>query len=99
MWRAAVTDEKPKFHTQSGELFCEWRGRPYRVVDVAGERFLIPTSVWEREELRPTIERALDAAVQLFREALHRGVPYEDARYLLPEGTMSRLEFEGTVDL
>ncbi len=69
------------------------------MVDVAGERFLIPTSVWEREELRPTVERALEAAVQLFREALDRGVPYEDARYLLPEGTMSRLEFEGTLEI
>ena len=94
-----MTDVKPRFYAQGDELFCDWRGDSYRVVDVAGERFLIPTSVWEREELRPTVERALEAAVQLFREALGRGVPYEDARYLLPEGTMSRLEFEGTVDL
>ena len=93
-----MTDEKPKFYSQGDELFCDWRGHSHRVVDVAGERFLVPVSVWEREELRPTVGRALEAAVQLFREALERGVPYEDARSLLPEGTMSRLEFEGTVD-
>jgi thymidylate synthase (FAD) len=93
-----LSEDKPRFYTHEDELFCDWRGRSFRVIEVAGERFLVPASVWEREDLRPSIERALEAGVQLFREALDRGVPYEDARYLLPEGSMSRLEFEGTVD-
>jgi thymidylate synthase ThyX len=94
-----VSEDRPRFYTRDDELFCDWRGRSYRVIEVAGERFLVPTSVWGHLELRPSIERALEAAVQLLREALERDVPYEDARYLLPEGSMSRLEFEGTLDL
>jgi thymidylate synthase ThyX len=57
----------------------------------------MPLSVWERDEFRVELINALELAVKLFQQALERGVPFEDARYLLPEGSLSLLEFEGTI--
>lgn len=87
----------PRFYEQDNTPYCEWRGTTFRVVDVRGERFLIPVSVWEREEFRAELLDSLAQAVKLFQEAMDRGAPFEDARYLLPEGSLSLLEFEGTI--
>ncbi|MPZ49978.1 MAG: hypothetical protein GEU75_11905 [Dehalococcoidia bacterium] len=57
----------------------------------------MPVSIWAREEFRTELLQSLESAVKLFQEALERGVPFEDARYLLPEGSLSLLEFEGTI--
>jgi thymidylate synthase ThyX len=91
------TSGAPRFYDREGVPHCEWRGTSFRIVDVRGERFLMPLSVWERHEFRPGLMNALELSVRLFQEALERGVPFEDARYLLPEGSLSHLEFEGTI--
>lgn len=87
----------PRFYEREGVPHCEWRGTHFRIVDVHGERFLVPLSIWERDEFRIHLLDALEGAVRLFQEARERDVPFEDARYLLPEGSLSLLEFEGTI--
>ena len=49
--------------------------------------FRMPESVWRNPELRPAWINALRAAHHAYNRAVDADIPYEDARYILPEGT------------
>jgi len=86
----------PKFYDRDGVPYCDWRGQSHLILEVEGERFLVPVALWEQNgRFRDRIVSTLATVVKLFKEAIDRGVPFEDARYILPEGSISRLEFEG----
>lgn len=49
--------------------------------------FRMPESVWMDDSLRPLWVRTLVAVHHAYQSAIDSDIPYEDARYLLPEGT------------
>jgi hypothetical protein len=85
----------PRFFPEDGDLFCEADRRVYRVIEVGNERFFVPVAAWD-SQFRERILGALEMAVSTFRDMLEAGVPFEDARKVLPGGAMTNLEFEST---
>jgi thymidylate synthase (FAD) len=53
--------------------------------------YVTPPSVSADPQLRRDFEEAVDAAFAAYRRLLEAGVPAEDARYLLPNATTTRL--------
>jgi thymidylate synthase (FAD) len=49
--------------------------------------FRMPASVWENGATRSSWVAALRVAHQAYNTAIRQDIPYEDARYILPEGT------------
>jgi thymidylate synthase (FAD) len=49
--------------------------------------FRVPESVWNNDEARVVFIGALIAAHKAYNIAINQDIPYEDARYILPEGT------------
>jgi thymidylate synthase (FAD) len=49
--------------------------------------FRMPESVWTDKSLRDRWIGVLRAAHRVYNEAIEQDIPYEDARYILPEGT------------
>jgi thymidylate synthase-like protein len=49
--------------------------------------FRMPESVWANQHLRETWIRALRDVHNAYNAAVTQDIPYEDARYILPEGT------------
>jgi thymidylate synthase (FAD) len=49
--------------------------------------FRMPSSVWENGATRSSWVAALRVAHQAYNVAIKQDIPYEDARYILPEGT------------
>lgn len=49
--------------------------------------FRMPESVWMDQDARASWIYALTVAHQAYQDAIDNDVPYEDARYILPEGT------------
>jgi thymidylate synthase (FAD) len=49
--------------------------------------FRMPSSVWENGATRSAWVAALRVAHQAYNVAIRQDIPYEDARYILPEGT------------
>lgn len=49
--------------------------------------FRMPESVWANKEARLAFIGALMSAHYAYNVAIHQDIPYEDARYILPEGT------------
>lgn len=51
--------------------------------------FQMPESVWLNPELRSMWIRVLREVHTVYNEAISADIPYEDARYILPEGTVN----------
>lgn len=51
--------------------------------------FQMPESVWLNPELRSMWIRVLREVHAVYNEAISANIPYEDARYILPEGTVN----------
>lgn len=56
-----------------------------------GVPYVTPDSVSSDPELSRVFDAAVDAAVQAYEKLLAAGVPAEDARYLLPNATESKI--------
>lgn len=85
----------PRFFSEEGVPYCEAGGRVYRIIEAGGQRWFIAVAAW-KTPFRGQILEALEAVATTFRELLEAGVPLEDARQVLPAGTMMNLEFEST---
>lgn len=83
-----VRSRRAGFHQQSQR--STWYGdRP---------EVRMPETVWRSEEsVRRSWNRAYSWAWKAYREACDAGVPYEDARYILPEGTVNYIQCEYTL--
>lgn len=53
--------------------------------------FVVPSSVESDEEAREIFDRAMDTAWECYKELISLGVPKEDARYVLPNATTSKI--------
>lgn len=85
----------PKFFTEDGALCCEVGGRVYRVVEAGGQRWFVPIAAWD-SSFRSKILEALNEVGTTFAQMLAAGVPLDEARQVLPAGSMMNLEFEST---
>lgn len=62
-----------------------------RWVTLREPEYVIPPSVIGREELTKAYEAAVQAAFELYHQLRKAGIPAEDARYVLPNATCTRL--------
>jgi len=53
--------------------------------------FIIPESIARDENLRREFQEALELCKRLYRKLIERGVPAEDARYVLPQATPTKI--------
>ncbi|OGS69470.1 MAG: FAD-dependent thymidylate synthase [Firmicutes bacterium RBG_13_65_8] len=53
--------------------------------------YVIPPTVQGDEEARAILDRAAESSRQAYARLLEMGIPKEDARYVLPMGTLSRI--------
>lgn len=60
--------------------------KPQKSVDI-----LFPKSFQENEKANEVVREAYDKAVDAYCELIMQGIPAEDARFVLPEGTLSTI--------
>lgn len=64
-----------------------------RHVRVGEQDFVIPPSVRSNPAFREVFQGALELSFEAYRKLLESGVPVEDARYILPQASASRIVF------
>jgi len=62
-----------------------------RYVRLDQPEYVIPPTIAQNQELKETFERAVRASFELYRELQEAGIPKEDARFVLPNATATRL--------
>ena len=53
--------------------------------------YVTPDSIWRNDELRRKYQRLMTDIQGIYNEAISQGVPAEDARYVLPNATSSKI--------
>lgn len=64
-----------------------------RHVKVEEADFVIPPSIRSNPEFLEIFEKAFESSFEAYRKLMESGIPVEDARYVLPQASTSRLVF------
>lgn len=64
-----------------------------RHVPVGETEFVIPPKILANPDLKKAFKESLNQSFEAYRKLIYSGVPIEDARYLLPQASKSRLIF------
>ena len=62
-----------------------------RYVNVKGHSYVTPPTVLSRPEFLIKYQQAIESAHKLYCDMVEAGIPYEDARYILPQAVETQL--------
>jgi len=78
-------------HQMVRHRLCSFSQQSQRYVDESNCSFVEPDSIRENPEASAVFKRAMDHCLQAYTQLVAAGIPKEDARFVLPNATVSEI--------
>ncbi len=70
---------------------CSFIQQSQRYVDESNFKYVLPDSIGNNYSLKTKYEKLMEEIRQFYKELLDKGIKKEDARYILPNATMTQI--------